>query len=455
MAIPTNKIKLYSVIVCAGLTLASEAQANHDSFPFGNILDLLNPPTTNVRNTDSQNSADQEKQSRNSNFFALNEERGPLSRNKGRQGSLNFTTDPFMLSRAGLKKIDRAILRYKRIVRSGGWSKIKVGGIMKNGVSGPRVKKLRKRLSATGDLKYSSGFDDEFSSKVEDAVKIFQKRHGLHVSGIVYRKTLRALNIDARARLRQLKLNRSRLELLLRHSLPSKFVFVNIPASELLAVRDGVVERKHRVVVGKPQFPTPVLRTNIIALNFYPYWHVPDSIARRDIIPKLNKNVDYLLKTKTRVYTTWGGKELDPYDIDWSTEIAKSYKFRQDPGPENALGYLRLNMPNKHAVYLHDTPIKKLFGRSVRAYSAGCVRVQSINVLGNWLLQTNREWDQAKIDQLVESQNNKTINLINAVPVFFEYFTAWVGPSGTINFRPDIYSKDKLNHKISKNSVGE
>lgn len=347
-----------------------------------------------------------------------------------------------LLRKSILSDMKPVISRYQKIVRSGGWPQIPKGKIMRTNAVGPRVKLLRRRLLISGDMTRLRGYDDDFDSYVFEAVERFQRRHGLRVTGAVNRRTLHALNVNAKARLKQLQLNLSRFVRSLEKGRPDRFVFVNIPSSELEAVEGNKVQQRHRVVVGKPHFPTPQLGTRIVELNFYPYWHVPDSIARRDILPKLLKNTGYLKKTNTRVYQTWGGKELDPRRINWQSAAARSFKFRQDPGQQNALGVLRLNMPNKHAVFLHDTPLKNLFGRNVRAYSAGCVRVQNILDLAQWLLQPNESWTRGQIDDAATNGKRRDLPLKAPVTVYFEYFTAWADGEGNAHFRPDIYQKD-------------
>jgi len=362
-----------------------------------------------------------------------------------------------MLRKSIVSDLKPVISRYQKIVSTGGWPQIPKGKILRTNAVGPRVKLLRRRLLISGDMGRLRGFNDVFDSYVTEAVRRFQRRHGLRVTGVVNRRTLHALNVKAKVRLKQLQLNLSRFVRSLEKGRPDRFVFVNIPSSELEAVEGNNVQQRHRVVVGKPQFPTPQLRTRIVELNFYPYWHVPDSIARRDILPKLLKNTGYLKKTNTRVFQTWGGKELDPRHINWQSANSRSFKFRQDPGRRNALGVLRLNMPNKHAVYLHDTPLKNLFGRSVRAYSAGCVRVQNIPDLAQWLLKPNNDWTRGKIDKVVNDGASRNAPLKAPVPVYFEYFTAWTDGEGNAHFRPDIYEKDsaKLVASAGPNTLQE
>lgn len=347
-----------------------------------------------------------------------------------------------VLSRDTVRAMAAAASKYDAIVQAGGWAQIPDGETLGLGSVSPRVHLLRQRLQLTGDLKRQAGFAQTYDSFVAEAVSRFQKRHGLRQNGSVDKPTLAALNVTASVRLAQIQLNLPRISKITSKRIPKRFVMVNIPDSRLEAVEGNKVAARHRVVVGKPQFQTPVLKASIIELNFYPYWHVPTSIARRDILPKLTKNRDYLRKTNLRVLETWGGRELDPESIDWLSPEAQKVKFRQDPGTQNALGALRLNMPNGESVYLHDTPLKRLFGREVRAYSAGCVRVQNIFSLAEWLLRPNGNWNRLKVRKVVLAEKSLNIALKSRVPVYFSYFTAWASPDGIVQFRPDIYSRD-------------
>ena len=349
-----------------------------------------------------------------------------------------------LLSKAGLEYLSQAVARYDNIVAGGGWKKIPGGELLLLGSVSPRVTALRQRLKKTGDLKQRYGFTNTYDSFVFEAVKKFQTRHGLRPNGRVNKPTLAALNISAEHRLAQVRLNQQRLSKHLSEGLAERYVMVNIAASQLEAVEGGVISQTQRVIVGKPEFQTPVMKAKIIELNFYPYWHVPDSIARRDIFPQLVKGGNYLEKTRTRVLEKWGGKQLDPAVIDWQSPQARKYKFRQDPGKDNALGVLRINMPNSEAVYLHDTPMKRLFGSNVRAYSAGCVRVQNIDKLAAWLLKSNAGWGLSRIKETIREGNSKNVGLKRRTPVYFSYFTAWASGDGNVQFRSDIYHRDKL-----------
>ena len=193
------------------------------------------------------------------------------------------------------------------------------------------------------------------------------------------------------------------------------------------------------------------MRATIKAVNFFPYWRVPESVAHLDLIPRLVKEPEYLQKEQIRVFTgSYNGPELDPISIDWRQADAAKLRFRQDPGPQNALGLLRLDMPNEHGVYMHDTPMKPLFNQRGRAFSAGCVRVQDVFTLAEWVARYEPGWEQpGRVQEVLAAGNPFDLNLTRPVPVYFTYITAWAEPDGAIQFRPDIYGRDGLRDVVA------
>lgn len=341
-----------------------------------------------------------------------------------------------------------AIDRYRKIVQRGGWPQVQGPRMMRPGDDDERVPALRKRLRASGDLTgkgggyFSRSFD--FDGRLEAAVKSFQKRHGLRVRGRVDRPTFAALNVSAEQRLRQLELNLSRLRELSTGRIEDRYILVNVPAFQLEAVDRFEVQRRHRVIVGRVGRDTPTLKATIKALNFFPYWRVPESVAKLDLIPRLQKEPDYLEKEHIRALRDhYNGEEIQVASIDWTQVSAKELRFRQDPGPWNALGLVRIDMPNEHTVYMHDTPLKRLFKSTSRAYSAGCVRVQDVMQLVEWIASREVGWEQAGRTEFVVADGEPlTVDLTQPVPVYFTYITAWGEPGGTVQFRPDIYNRD-------------
>lgn len=345
-----------------------------------------------------------------------------------------------------LEAIDDAIDRYQRIAKKGGWPKVAEGRLMRPGDDGDeRVTVLRRRLRLTGDLKSrDSGFETyNFDSELEEAVRRFQERHGLRVSGRVDRATFAALNVTAEARLAQLVLNRERVRDLVAQPLEERYILVNVPAFQLEAVERYETVQRHRVIAGRVDRQTPVMRATIKAVNFFPYWRVPDSVAQLDLIPRGLKDPSYLTNEKIRIFQSGNGTELAPEAVDWNMATSSKLKFKQDPGPQNALGLVRIDMSNEHGVYMHDTPLKKLFDQRGRAFSAGCVRVQNVFELVEWIARFEPGWETpGQAQEVVDAGVALDVSLSRPMPVYFAYITAWAEPNGRVDFRTDIYNQD-------------
>ncbi|WP_417666905.1 L,D-transpeptidase family protein [Roseibium sp.] len=338
-----------------------------------------------------------------------------------------------------------AIDRYSRIVQLGGWGRVSAAGNrpLRIGAKDARVVELRKRLMASGDLEQNAGLSNTFDSYVDAALRRFQLRHGLMPDGLLGDSTVTALNVPAEVRLRQLETNLVRLRSM-SGFLGDRYVMVNIPAAEIEAVENGQVRSRHTAVVGKIDRQTPILNSKIYELNFNPYWTVPVSIIRKDLIPKMKEDPEYLAKNKIRIFD-WKNNELTWQQIDWNTEEATKYQFRQEPGEINSLGSVRINFHNQHQVYLHDTPSKTLFGSDYRFHSSGCVRVQNVKELVTWLLQsTTPDWDRSRVDDIIRVGEREDVKLKSSIPLYLTYITAWANAEGVVHFRDDIYNRDGL-----------
>ena len=208
--------------------------------------------------------------------------------------------------------------------------------------------------------------------------------------------------MPAAVRLAQLRTNVVRLRSL-SGNLGNRYVVCNIPAARIEAIEGGVAVSRHTAVAGKPDRPSPDINSKIVEVNFNPYWTVPVSIVRRDLIPKMQAEPDYLTSNHIRIFDM-KGEELTPSQINWYSEEAVNYRFKQDPGDFNSLGSIRINFPSKDGVYMHDTPAKGLFGEDMRFHSSGCVRVQNVRELVNWLLQETPGWSRQEIDAVIKSK---------------------------------------------------
>jgi murein L,D-transpeptidase YcbB/YkuD len=347
---------------------------------------------------------------------------------------------------SGYQALKDVLQRYRHIARQGGWPVLPAGVRWRRGDHGARYHLLRKRLELTGDLDpakpiYAFLFDDA----VETAIRQFQKRHGLKPDGIVGEATLAALNIPVEQRIRQIELNLERWRWI-PHELGRRHIIVNIADFKLSLVENQKTVMDMRVVVGRDFWKTPVFSKNMIYLVVNPYWNIPTKIAIEEMLPKVKRNPRYLSRRKIKVFESWqtGARELDPGNIDWSkvNEENFSFKFRKEPGIRNDLGRIKFMLPNKFAVYLHDTPYKRLFWKSNRGFSHGCIRVEKAVDLAAHVLNDNPQWTRSGILESIKTSERQVIRLRNPIPVHVLYWTAWVGQDGLLNFRNDIYERD-------------
>jgi murein L,D-transpeptidase YcbB/YkuD len=336
--------------------------------------------------------------------------------------------------------LEQAIGQYSGIVASGGWPMVPATKKLQLGAIDPDVVALRKRLMIAGDLSTRAGISEAFDTYVDAGVKRFQARHGLPSDGVMGKYTFAAMNVSAQVRLGQLETNLVRLRSM-SGELGNRYVMVNIPAAQIEAVENGRVALRHTAIVGKIDRQTPILNSNINEVIVNPYWNAPESIVRKDIIPLMRKDPQYLTKNKIRLLGP-EGVEVDPATVDWSTEDAAKFRFRQDPGAGNAMASVKINFPNPHAVYMHDTPQQSLFSKLMRFDSSGCVRVQNVRDLVTWLLRDTPDWDRQRFEQTIKSGESTPVALTNPVPVYFTYVSAWSTGDGVVHFRDDIYGRD-------------
>jgi murein L,D-transpeptidase YcbB/YkuD len=336
--------------------------------------------------------------------------------------------------------LESAIAMYQGIVSAGGWPRLPDRITLRPGDSDANVAILRQRLVMSGDMR-AGGDPYTYDSVLEAAVKNYQLHNGVEPTGIVYGITQRLLNVPADTRLRQLQLNLDRMRELLPKLTAPRYILMNSASFELQGIAGGRVEVTSRTIAGKRATPTPVVSATVQAINIYPFWYVPGTIAKAALVPAIRKDPSYLYKERIRVFSSFGGDEVDPALINWWGPEADRYVFRQDPGPQNALGVLRFDMPNKHIVYMHDTPMKNLFGFFERAYSAGCVRLENFVGVAEWVLAGQDGWTRPAIEAAIEAAKAKTIKAAKPVPVHFIYLTAWM-QDGVVQFRNDLYNRD-------------
>ena len=364
----------------------------------------------------------------------------PQSYEASPQMAVGRETTP-ILSPATVTATEAAIQKYQDLAARGGWSPVPAGAELRVGSKSRAVEALRARLVASGDLDPVAGMGPVFDSFVEAAVKRFQARHGLGQTGVVNEATFAELNVPAESRLQQLQTNIVRLKAYASDP-GARYVVVNIPAASVETVEDGVVYSHHAAGVGKIDRQSPIMQTKATEINFNPFWTVPPSLIKKDLIPKMKADPSYLTDEKIRVFNK-EGQEVDPATINWNTNEATQYKYRQDMGADlNSLGFVRINIPNPYGVYMHDTPSKGIFGDDFRFVSSGCVRVQDVRDYVAWLLKDNPGWDRDQIDEVIRSGQRLDVKLTTPVPVYWVYVTAWATPDGVVQFRPDIYQRD-------------
>jgi murein L,D-transpeptidase YcbB/YkuD len=361
---------------------------------------------------------------------------------EGGLGEADVITSRPILSPEIVAAMGLAIVSYQDIVSRGGWPVVPAGEVLSLGMRSPSVVTLRQRLIASYDLDPAAGLSDTFDSYVDAAVRRFQARHGIPADGIVGATTFAAINVPASVRLAQLENNRDRLRNIV-GTTTNRYVLVNLPAAEIEAVENGRVVTRHTAIVGKVDRASPILTSEIYEVNFNPFWTVPASIIERDLIPLMQREPNYLTDQGIHMYDGQG-REVFPEQVDWYSNEATRYVFRQDPGELNALGSVRINFHNQYSVYMHDTPNKTLFGNDYRFESSGCVRVQNVRELITWLLRDTPGWSRTQIESVLASGERINAGLRSGVRVYFAYISAWAMENGVVHFRDDIYGYDGI-----------
>ncbi len=357
--------------------------------------------------------------------------------------ALIATNEP-ILSYDTVHNLQLAISQYEPFVANGGWEEVPQETFrLSIGKSGTGVIPLKRRLISSGDMALVPNVNDLFDEQTDRGLRTFQARHGLIINGQVDEPTWYALNVPAATRLQQLYLNFTRVQGMAANLNP-RYVVVNIPAATIEAVNDGMVEQRHTAVVGRVERATPIMASKVSQINFNPYWHVPKSLVRQDLTKYMMENPNYLAEQNIFIYDGSGNK-VDPSTINWAniTDQQVGYMYRQEPGAANSMGHCKINFFNPYDCYLHDTPTKALFGENARFHSSGCVRVEGVNQLVNWLLRDNGDWDQTKVDTTFESLQRLDVECKARVPLHTTYITAWANRQGTVSFRDDVYKFDE------------
>jgi murein L,D-transpeptidase YcbB/YkuD len=338
------------------------------------------------------------------------------------------------------------LARYRAVAASGGWPVIGEGTEAAPGGSDPRIAPLRTRLAIEGYDTGGAPVDaDLLDPALASALGLFQARHGLPISGALDAATRAALDVPATDRIRAIELNMERWRWLPR-TLGETHVMVNIADFSLRAVERGAEVMRMRIVAGRPYWHTPSMSGPLSALVLNPSWHVPRSIAEDELLPAARRDPGTLARQGLTVRLAWNddAPAVSPADIDW-TSPPEGLRFVQPPGPGNPLGNMKFLFPNGHNVYLHDTPRRSLFARTVRTFSHGCIRIERPLDLAAWLLRGAEGWDRAAVEAALAGGGEMTLALPEPrVPIHILYFTAWVAEDGALQFRNDVYGRDPM-----------
>jgi len=343
--------------------------------------------------------------------------------------------------------LKQTLAYYRLLMLAGDWPIIDNGPNLQVGMSHPQISLIKARLFREEYLTVNDDVEsDYFDKTLERAVSQFQANYGHKVDGIVGYFTRQSMSVSLIDRIAAIKHNMERWRWVPR-DLGERYVMVNMAGYKLDLVEDGKSVLEMPVIVGKPYRAAPAFIDNIDYVEINPTWKVPPRIAKEKFLPKLQKDSKFLAKNRLRIYDSWDkkAKEVDPKNVDWNkyNENWLPYKFVQQPGKTNSMGLVKFMFPNKYRIYLHDTPQKKLFKSYVRTFSSGCIRVSQPFTLANKILENEESWSVEKIESLVNIGETKVIRVSQPLPVYLMYWTAWVDDSGKVNFRNDVYQRNK------------
>jgi len=328
-------------------------------------------------------------------------------------------TDPPVYKQYYLLK--EYLKKYRAIEKDDIDSIITKASSIKKGDSLSEIGLIRKKLFLLEDIKENNG-SNIFDEPLEAAVKSFQDRMGLKITGTIKKEDLKELNIPIRKRIEDILVNMERSRWITKDAKGNNYIVVNIPEYKLHVYENDTLAWDMNVVVGKSQSKTVVFNGDIKYVVFAPYWYIPSSILKNEVLPGMKRNKNYLAR----------------HNMEWNDG-----SVRQKPGKNNSLGLVKFLFPNSHSIYLHDSPAKSLFNETNRAFSHGCIRLAEPKKLAEYLLRNDTSWNSQKIDSAMNSGKEKYVTLKQTVPVFIVYFTSWVGSkTGKLNFRRDIYDRD-------------
>lgn len=340
-------------------------------------------------------------------------------------------------------RLHAALPTYVAYYELGGWPTVSGSQKLEPGDKGPRVRQVAERLLVTGELAQLGADPELYDPALQVAVEAFQRSHGLNADGVIGKRTIEEMNVSAQELLEMVLLNLDRMRTE-SPDMEGRFVFVNIPSTELRVIDNGVTTYHANAIVGRVARKTPLLRSEIFQAKLNPDWSVPAKIARIDMLKHELEEPGYFANKNVRVFTS-DGREVDPRAVNWKQLKdggSFPYRLKQDAGPENALGPMKLDFKNDHAVFIHGTSTPKLFEKQDRFFSSGCVRVDDPLGLATFLIQDDPAWTRARVDETIAGGKTTFVKLARPIPVHFVYMTAWVDEQGVANFRDDVYKRD-------------
>jgi murein L,D-transpeptidase YcbB/YkuD len=336
-------------------------------------------------------------------------------------------------------RLRNLLAMYREQKAKGGWPRVPAMKL-KPGQRSAQVPALAARLAASNDYRGTiPSATAVYTPELQDAVKVFQRRHGLTDDAVVGPELVAALNVPLEKRMDSIALNMERWRWLPR-DLGERYILVNIPEMRLDVYEGNRVPLTMRVVVGKADAQTPIFNDEMTYIVFSPYWNVPPSIAEGETLPAVMSDPNFLARNNMEIIDS-SGNVVDPESVDLSDP--KAYRFRQRPGTDNSLGLVKFMFPNQFNVYLHDTPADSLFDRATRSFSHGCVRVEDPVALAQYVLRDQPEWTRERINEAMHAGEEKTVKLESPIPVYLGYWTARVRPDNTVQFRKDVYDVDE------------
>jgi len=322
-------------------------------------------------------------------------------------------------------RLREVLQNYQKIKKNGGWNTINFKPKLKSlkpGDTSRTITQIRQWLFITGDISNDSK-SNLYDTELETGILKFKKRFDFKPDSSITPKHIVAMNVSISERIKTIMVNMERCRWISNDiSKAPEFIVINIPSYQLTYFKNGKPALISKVVVGKTMNKTAVFSADMKYIVFSPYWNVPKSIIRKEILPAIAKNRNYLAK----------------HEMEWNGD-----NLRQRPGPKNALGLVKFLFPNSNSIYLHDTPSKSLFDEEKRAFSHGCIRIEKPKELANLILKDDKNWTPEKIEAAMNSGVETWYTLKNKIPVYIGYFTAWADNDGNIHFYQDVYERDE------------